>query len=910
MAAIAILAAFGSFEPAGAERIGVTSAVNPAARGTPPGGAVRVLTVGLDMVQDERIETDPAGQTHLLFVDGSTLTVGPNSDLVLDRFVYDPDSKTGELALSTTKGLLRFVGGRISKSGGVRIKTPSATIGIRGGIALIQTLAGGASTATLLFGDEMKMESGGVTKRLKRSGYQMTSGAADQPPSDPTPAPEGDVLAALDALEGGGGGGTEGQVTDDDIAQSGVGDDGGDPAALAETETETEGGALETALDNDLSAEVADASQDDTVETSAEELAADLGLDFAAIVGAEAGAAAGAAGGAAAAAAQITNFVGRAKFDADTLNGTDDATVASNLGLAQGDIVIANGVLTATTSQGNYSLFFPATVGEFALGGASGNGPASTPFGDVTGFVTTEESVPGGGIDVVFYELTGASRQILFAGVPSAAIPAAGLTRYLLDGDFALDGDPGARIPFIQIPTGVAFTVPNDPEALVFFDSPALNATVTERGFLASNLTINGQGAAQISAASVIAGTIFDDTVGVGHLQADMRGSGRFASTQQSQFFFGNASTADSGDGFDFVGQNAAFFVLEGSGNGSLVSTVDDIVERGITRRDGVTSTTFFPNVTGERLAQDVVGTRTNQSVFGYGAGAFEVIDAGGLLSDSVFFLNSSRAADLVSATNPDNSSITTTLILQDPSVEGLPDVLTLKFGQADDQRGLFIDDARFGAQEVGLSTIDPDGTGPSPAVAFADERLYLTTNHGLQTVDFFPAGVSFCACQFSVTGFFGGNLIASPDRRIHLATFVQGPQAFAADVATLVGTATFTGHAIGTVEKGVAPNVFLAVGQFVMVYDFSSDTGTMTINNYDGVNYAGTAAAFSFSFQNEFNLVFAGGGNSGVGEGTFIQGGGLTAAEAIGEFHISGPNFESAGTIQSKADGPPVPPS
>ena len=97
-----------------------------------------MLYIGLGVQANERIETGRAGQTHLLFRDGSTLTVGPNSSLQLDKFVYDPDAKDGQLVVSTSKGLLRFVGGRISKKRPVLFKTPSAVIGIRGGIALIE----------------------------------------------------------------------------------------------------------------------------------------------------------------------------------------------------------------------------------------------------------------------------------------------------------------------------------------------------------------------------------------------------------------------------------------------------------------------------------------------------------------------------------------------------------------------------------------------------------------------------------------------------------------------------------------------------------------------------------------------------------------------------------------------------
>ena len=58
---------------------------------------------------------------QVLLVDGSTFTVGPGSDLVIDKFVYDPKKNEGEVVATFSKGMLRFVGGKISKNeGGVK----------------------------------------------------------------------------------------------------------------------------------------------------------------------------------------------------------------------------------------------------------------------------------------------------------------------------------------------------------------------------------------------------------------------------------------------------------------------------------------------------------------------------------------------------------------------------------------------------------------------------------------------------------------------------------------------------------------------------------------------------------------------------------------------------------------------
>ncbi len=140
---------------AASERAGVAGNLNPQVEGQVSGDEARVLFVGSDIFRNEVISTGDKGVVHLMFLDQSSLTVGPNSELVIDRFVYDPDSGAGELTLSATKGVLRFVGGALSKSGKVKIKTPVGSLGIRGAITIIEIAqTDGTTTLYLLYGEE------------------------------------------------------------------------------------------------------------------------------------------------------------------------------------------------------------------------------------------------------------------------------------------------------------------------------------------------------------------------------------------------------------------------------------------------------------------------------------------------------------------------------------------------------------------------------------------------------------------------------------------------------------------------------------------------------------------------------------------------------------------------------------
>lgn len=120
-----------------AQSVGAAAAVRPSSTGTPPGAAARTLQVGTQIVQKERIRTTGTGSLQVMFNDKSTMTIGPNSDLVIDEFVYSPGGSGGSFATNLTKGALRFVGGQISHKDGATINTPVATLVVRGGAAVV-----------------------------------------------------------------------------------------------------------------------------------------------------------------------------------------------------------------------------------------------------------------------------------------------------------------------------------------------------------------------------------------------------------------------------------------------------------------------------------------------------------------------------------------------------------------------------------------------------------------------------------------------------------------------------------------------------------------------------------------------------------------------------------------------------
>ncbi|MBS0530175.1 MAG: FecR domain-containing protein, partial [Proteobacteria bacterium] len=131
-----------------AQQVGTASAVNPAATAN-----MKTINIGQSIAHRERIQTKANGSVQLLFLDKTSMTIGPNSDLTIDEYVYDPNANTGKLAATLSKGALRFVGGQISHNGDAEIKTASAVIGIRGGVMMTDGRGGiyagyGTSTVT------------------------------------------------------------------------------------------------------------------------------------------------------------------------------------------------------------------------------------------------------------------------------------------------------------------------------------------------------------------------------------------------------------------------------------------------------------------------------------------------------------------------------------------------------------------------------------------------------------------------------------------------------------------------------------------------------------------------------------------------------------------------------------------
>ena len=89
------------------------------------------LKVGVQM--DDEVRTGK-GVVGITFDDDTMVRVSDHSELIIDDFVYDPESSSGSLGLLVTMGTVKYTSGKLAynNSDSVDIQTPSATIAVRG----------------------------------------------------------------------------------------------------------------------------------------------------------------------------------------------------------------------------------------------------------------------------------------------------------------------------------------------------------------------------------------------------------------------------------------------------------------------------------------------------------------------------------------------------------------------------------------------------------------------------------------------------------------------------------------------------------------------------------------------------------------------------------------------------------
>ena len=119
--------------------IGEVEDLKGTVRATHTDGVSVELQEGDSVYQGDVLETAADGGIGIRFADGTTLGLDSDARMVIDEMVYNPGGDSGSMVFSLIKGAMVFVSGEIAATGpdAMIIKTPAATIGIRGTTAAI-----------------------------------------------------------------------------------------------------------------------------------------------------------------------------------------------------------------------------------------------------------------------------------------------------------------------------------------------------------------------------------------------------------------------------------------------------------------------------------------------------------------------------------------------------------------------------------------------------------------------------------------------------------------------------------------------------------------------------------------------------------------------------------------------------
>ena len=93
----------------------------------------------LKLFEGDVVRTGPNGKAGLILEDDTVISLGLNSKLAMENFIFQPSEKKLSLIVRIYRGTVSFLSGQISKLApdSVHIETPHATIGVRGSHILI-----------------------------------------------------------------------------------------------------------------------------------------------------------------------------------------------------------------------------------------------------------------------------------------------------------------------------------------------------------------------------------------------------------------------------------------------------------------------------------------------------------------------------------------------------------------------------------------------------------------------------------------------------------------------------------------------------------------------------------------------------------------------------------------------------
>ena len=132
----------------------------------------RVLAPGDSVHSNEVIATADNSDGKFQLLDDTTIAIGPNATVTLDRFVFNPGNNSADVAITALKGSFRFLSGTTPDTG-YRITTPTSTVGIRGTEFEVFVDDNGETAIALISGEVEMCSRQQSCERLAQPGHYL-----------------------------------------------------------------------------------------------------------------------------------------------------------------------------------------------------------------------------------------------------------------------------------------------------------------------------------------------------------------------------------------------------------------------------------------------------------------------------------------------------------------------------------------------------------------------------------------------------------------------------------------------------------------------------------------------------------------------------------------------------------------
>lgn len=852
---LAVLFIHGSVMAKEAVRVGVASAVNQNASGEIPGQGTRTITMGEAVIHNQVINTSGEGLVQILLADGTAFTVGPNSRLTIDSFVYDPEAGTAKVSASLSKGFMRFIGGRTSKTdGGATINTPIGTAGIRGAVVDIdlgklgqdsKPRAGGKSAkkdgnkdedsddapphVSMIFGRDVTLNFNGISTRLFEAGYSIIVDGDDRKVAR---TPETFLKAMQNRLASPAGahGGATKVPGDAQVSQSDVGRYNSNSALLSNLpvpqprpvispEQTVSATAKSSIIEQDAARAVA-AARPGTVTptptpptTRTATVRVLTSADGDSIVGGSA----------------QTNRTGTLSGEEGS-NGTATFTDGDTLTLP----VYADSTFTRNSVSG------------VSYNGATYSGSVYVGTDNFRAYLLNNGGDP---LYVIAGDATDVASVFTYSGIRHYTLSADAISPLVTGSGNAIPFADGQRL------SGVDFTNAASSDLLIAVTPAPTDPSIIAKG-LQGWLVISGEGTNQQSAIGVTTGKIslLDDDVSYG-FSGTRGGSDRLSASGVTYYASGDiGSVASASSGSSILGSNGQYMVLTNSLDGTGSSLKDTVSYNS----GGLEDETSFSTINVGNLTSTTTSTQTYAGKTMTGFSSIALSENG----------TTSSVYGKVSMTfNASQSSFSAEFTQIDGDAYSYNDSIgfTDSYGGA-----VYLDDKTF-------------------AASGGSNRAYVMSSE-VAPVKIFDGGTSseLCNCSYLTWGWWGeadtgdGSIISG-----HLGNWIIGDVTANIDMPSS-GTATYSGHAVGTVVSGSSQ--YIATGQLSATVDFAARNGTVSISDFDSHSFA---SGVTFPSSSSFS------GTNGTTNitGAFVNGSSGEAAKGImGSFATSSGSWSASG--------------